>query len=147
MDQAPWGRSSSPGFQELLASQFHCVLQIPLPNWIHVRDTLTVWKRSSLCSLVFGDEEEEGSVDEVTYRYIPPEERLPTERVAPFIEKILQTHTDSNASRDSSSEKSPDGDDMETHAKQENRVSRKPRKQKQAFVDKAKEKSGYECPW
>ena len=92
VDQAPWGRSSSPYFQQQLATQFHCVLQIPLPNWIHVRDSLTVWKRSSLCTLVFtaDDDDEDGSNEEVSYRYVPPEERLPDERAAPFLLHLLK---------------------------------------------------------
>ena len=73
MDQAPWGRSSSPAFQEQLAAQFHCVLKIGLPSWLHVRDTLSVWKRSQVCSIVFeaedGDDDEEGD-EEYEYRYV-----------------------------------------------------------------------------
>ena len=69
MDQAPWGRSSSPEFQEQLAAQFHCVLKIGLPSWLHVRDTLSVWKRSQVCSIVFEaeDGDEEGD-EEYDYR-------------------------------------------------------------------------------
>jgi hypothetical protein len=70
VDQAPWGRSSSPEFQQLLASEFHCLLRIGLPSWVHVRDTLTVWKRSEKCPIVFGGEDE-GDTDEcVYYRYV-----------------------------------------------------------------------------
>ena len=90
--QAPWGRSSSPYFQQRLATEFHCVLQVPLPNWIHVRDTLTVWKRSILCTLVFAvdDEDDDESNEEVSYRYVPPEETLPNVRVAPFLLHLLK---------------------------------------------------------
>jgi hypothetical protein len=70
MDQAPWGRSSSSEFQEQLAAQFHCVIKVSLPSWLHVRDTLSVWKRSQVCSIVFeaedGDESDED--EEVEYR-------------------------------------------------------------------------------
>lgn len=65
VDQAPWGRSSSPEFQQQLMSEFHCLLKVALPSWLHVRDTLSVWKRSSRTTLVFaGDASEDDSVDE-----------------------------------------------------------------------------------
>ncbi|KAL7558789.1 hypothetical protein ACA910_018292 [Epithemia clementina (nom. ined.)] len=89
MPQAPWGRSSSPDFQQQLAADFHCILKIPLvPSWIHVLDTLTVWKRSNLCSLVFADDDNDN--EEATYRYIPPEERLPQVLAAPCLSHLLQ---------------------------------------------------------
>lgn len=73
MDQAPWGRSSSPDFQEQLAAQFHCVLKVGLPSWLHVRDTLSVWKRSKTCSMVFeADEGDEDGDEEYEYRYVSP---------------------------------------------------------------------------
>jgi hypothetical protein len=145
VDQAPWGRSSSLQFQERLATEFHCVLQIPLPNWVHVRDTLTVWKRSSLCTLVFAadEEDEEDEDEEVSYRYIPPEERLPSVRVAPFLRHLLPPG---------------EGTTVATVPKQappksvEAPVSLSPKKKKQhqppTGKEKArKEKDGYECPW
>jgi hypothetical protein len=64
MDQAPWGRSTSPEFQEQLAAQFHCVLKVSLPSWLHVRDTLSVWKRSQICSILFEAEEDDEEGDE-----------------------------------------------------------------------------------
>jgi hypothetical protein len=70
MEQAPWGRSSAPEFQEQLHAQFHCLLKISLTNWLHVRDTLTVWKRSQVCEMVFAadGEEEDDDDEEVEYR-------------------------------------------------------------------------------
>ena len=47
LDQAPFGRSSSNEFQQRLAGEYHCILKMKLENnWLHVRDTLSVWKRS-----------------------------------------------------------------------------------------------------
>mmetsp|Transcript_10233 Transcript_10233/g.28201 ORF Transcript_10233/g.28201 Transcript_10233/m.28201 type:complete len:401 (+) Transcript_10233:238-1440(+) len=102
--QAPWGRSSSPMFQQQLAADFHCVLRLPLqPGWLHVRDTLTVWKRSELCTLVFASSDDEGDNDkeedddgddeEVQYRYIPPEEQLPQSFAAPYLAHLLTQET------------------------------------------------------
>ena len=33
MEQAPWGRSSSPELQQMLAAEFHCLLKVSLPNY------------------------------------------------------------------------------------------------------------------
>eukprot|EP00554_Chaetoceros_debilis_P004935 CAMPEP_0194088342 /NCGR_PEP_ID=MMETSP0149-20130528/28743_1 /TAXON_ID=122233 /ORGANISM="Chaetoceros debilis, Strain MM31A-1" /LENGTH=317 /DNA_ID=CAMNT_0038771965 /DNA_START=69 /DNA_END=1018 /DNA_ORIENTATION=+ len=81
MDQAPWGRSSGPQFQQRLAAEYHCILKAKLTNWLHVMDTISVWKRSELCSIVFaGDEEDDNDSDEeVEYRHIPKDETLPTD--------------------------------------------------------------------
>lgn len=152
VDQAPWGRSSSPSFQERLATKFHCVLQIPLPNWIHVRDTLTVWKRSSLCSLVFGDEEEDESVEEAAYRYIPPEERLPMERAAPCVAHLLKgAKSNCSTSGALSTQKTTSSVMKESKATEPAFSSaskeKDTKKRKQTPIDKAKEKSGYRCPW
>jgi hypothetical protein len=59
MEQAPWGRSSSPEFQQRLASEFHCILKVELPNWLHTRDTISVWKRSTISTIVFAGEDED----------------------------------------------------------------------------------------
>jgi len=67
-DQAPWGRSSSPDFQEQLAAQFHCVLRMRLPGWLHARDSLSVWKRSETCQLVFAAEDSDDEDEVVEYR-------------------------------------------------------------------------------
>jgi hypothetical protein len=101
MEQAPWGRSSSPEFQQQLASEFHCLLRVSIPHWLHVRDTLSVWKRSSTCTMVYtADESDEDDHDnkedndnkedeEVTYRHIPIHERLPTDVAAPCLAHLL----------------------------------------------------------
>jgi hypothetical protein len=99
MDQAPWGRSSSPEFQQRLASEFHCILKVQLPsNWLHVRDSISVWKRTELCPIVFaveGNDDNDGEDDEdeevVEYRYIPPQEMLPSDLAAPCMAHLLPT--------------------------------------------------------
>lgn len=92
LEQAPWGRSTSAEFQQRLASEFHCLLKMQLPSWVHVRDTLSVWKRSELCTMVFAAEDEEGEDDEeVHYRHIPPEEMLPVNVAAPCLAHLLPT--------------------------------------------------------
>jgi hypothetical protein len=68
MEQAPWGRSSSPEFQQQLASQYHCLLRVGLPSWLHVSDTLSVWKRSEVCPIVFGGEREDDQDECLYYR-------------------------------------------------------------------------------
>jgi hypothetical protein len=91
IDQAPWGRSSSPEFQQRLASEYHCLLKAQLPNWLHTRDSISVWKRSETCAIVFAaDEEEDAEEDEeVEYRHIPPDERLPSDLAAPCLQHLL----------------------------------------------------------
>lgn len=89
MSQGPWGRSSSPQFQQQLATEFHCVLKLRLPGWVHVRDSLTVWKRSEICTIVFAAEEGDDEDDEVQYRHVPPEEQLPKGFVAPYLAHLL----------------------------------------------------------
>jgi hypothetical protein len=106
---APYGRTSSVPFQEYLYTHFHCILQYKLPlHWLHTNnDYLTVWKRSTdVTTIVYSndddddDEEEEDGhqtkndnnqnddddddddVDEVQYRHIPMEERLPVMNIA-----------------------------------------------------------------
>jgi hypothetical protein len=44
MDQVPWGRLLAPEFQERLLLEYHCLLKVELPNWLHGRDTISVWK-------------------------------------------------------------------------------------------------------
>ena len=101
-DQAPWGRSSSAEFQERLATEFHCVLCLELPNWLHTRDRLTVWKRSKTTTIVFAadeDDDDDDSDEEVEYRHIPVEERLPVNLAAPYLQHLLETTTDNNKER------------------------------------------------
>ncbi len=91
-DQAPWGRSSGSLFQQRLASEYHCILKAKLQSWLHVRDTISVWKRSQLCSIVFqGDENDfdNGDDEEVQYKYIPNEEILPVDIAAPCVQHLL----------------------------------------------------------
>lgn len=91
MDQAPWGRSSGPEFQQRLAAEYHCILKAKLTNWLHVRDTISVWKRTELCSIVFqGDEDDDDDNDEeVEYRHVPEDERLPSDTAAPCCQHLL----------------------------------------------------------
>ena len=95
-DQSPWGRSSSAEFQERLATEFHCVLCLELPNWLHTRDRLTVWKRSKTTTIVFAgdDDDDDDSDEEVEYRHIPVEERLPVNLAAPFLQHLFEATTD-----------------------------------------------------
>ena len=46
--QAPWGRTSTPEFQERLYTDYHCVLSIPLESFPFSRDFFTVWKRTAI---------------------------------------------------------------------------------------------------
>jgi hypothetical protein len=95
VDQAPWGRSSGPDFQQRLATEFHCILRAQLTNWLHVRDTISVWRRSETTSIVFdadGDDEEE----EVEYRHIPKDEVLPVDLAAPCMLHLLENKTSPN---------------------------------------------------
>ncbi len=95
VDQAPWGRSSSPEFQQLLASEYHCLLKVGLPNWFHTRDSISVWKRSTISTIVFAadddddDDTSEQEDEEVEYRHIPRDERLPINLAAPCLAHLL----------------------------------------------------------
>ena len=97
LDQAPFGRSSSSEFQQRLSAEYHCILKMKLENnWLHVRDTLSVWKRSETCCMAFGDDEDdddddddEDGTDEMEYKYIPPEEVLPVDVAAPCVAHLL----------------------------------------------------------
>ena len=91
-DQSPWGRSSGSLFQQRLVSEYHCVLKAKLQSWLHVRDTISVWKRSQLCSIVFQSDETDGVDDEeeVQYKYIPKDELLPMDVAAPFLKHLLK---------------------------------------------------------
>jgi hypothetical protein len=95
LDQSPWGRSSSTEFQERLSAEYHCILKMKLQNnWLHVRDTLSVWKRSETCAMVYENdsEDEDGSADEDHYKYIPPEETLPMDVAAPCVAHLLSNY-------------------------------------------------------
>ena len=89
LDQAPWGRSSSPDFQEQVAAQFHCILKAQLTNWLHVRDTISVWKRTQTSTIVFQGESEEDADEEDEYKHIPSDEILPIDIAAPCVKHLL----------------------------------------------------------
>ena len=89
MDQAPWGRSSGPDFQQRLASEYHCILKASLTNWLHVRDTISVWKRSVPCTIVFDAEDDDDDEEEIQYRHIPKDEILPVDLAAPCLAYLL----------------------------------------------------------
>ena len=90
MDQAPWGRSSGSEFQQRLHSEFHCLLKAKLKNWLHVKDTISIWKRTKCCSIVFqGGSDDDGSDDEVEYRHIPENEILPADVAASCVKHLL----------------------------------------------------------
>lgn len=96
VDQAPWGRSSGPEFQVRLALEYHCILKATLSNWLHVKDTISVWKRTKTCPIVFAadsDDDDEEEDEEVQYRHIPVEERLPTDVAAPCLAHLLREET------------------------------------------------------
>lgn len=95
MDQAPWGRSSSSEFQQRLAAEYHCLLKVSLPSWLHTRDTLSVWKRTNTTTIVFAaDEEDEDEDDEeYEYRHIPTDERLPIDIAAPCLQHLISPAT------------------------------------------------------
>lgn len=95
--QAPWGRSTSWKFQLELQKSFHLVLKCSLKSsWLHVRDTISIWKRTTvICAIVFAassddDDDDDGSnVEEVQYKHIPMEERLPIDVAAPCMQHLL----------------------------------------------------------
>lgn len=89
MDQAPWGRSSGAEFQQRLFSEYHCVLKAKLTNWLHVKDTISVWKRSKCCTIVFEAEDENDDNEESDYKYIPEDEMLPSDLAAPCAKHLL----------------------------------------------------------
>ena len=139
MEQAPWGRSSSPEFQQQLAADFHCLLQISLPSWLHVRDTLSVWKRSETCAIVFAaDEEDEDGDEEVEYRHIAAEERLPMDRVAPCLEHLLKFSSNQGPPSSKEAYKRP-ASAMEIEIKSSGK--------KQKKENQSETIEGYKCPW
>jgi hypothetical protein len=99
MEQAPWGRSSAPEFQQRLASEFHCLLKVELPNWLHTRDTISVWKRSTISTMVFAAEDDDDEDEEVEYRHIPRKERLPVNVAAPCLAHLLLPAPSSGAQK------------------------------------------------
>jgi hypothetical protein len=114
-DQAPWGRSSSNEFLERLSCEYHCILKMKLEsNWLHVRDTLSVWKRSDTCTMVFGDDDEDSS-EEVEYKYIPPDEVLPLDAAAPCVAHLLKKKAEKNTDANDVERKRKRKDDETQH--------------------------------
>ncbi|CAB9504753.1 expressed unknown protein [Seminavis robusta] len=93
VDQAPWGRTSAPTFQELLAKSFHCLLKASLPSWLHTRDSISVWKRTETCPMVFAGDNEDDEPEEDHYRHIPSEERLQSDIAAQCLLHLLHPPT------------------------------------------------------
>jgi len=89
MDQAPWGRSSGAEFQQRLYAEYHCILKAKLMNWLHVQDSISVWKRSKTCSIVFQGEGDDDHDEEVEYKHIPEDEKLPCDIAAPCAQHLL----------------------------------------------------------
>lgn len=113
MEQAPFGRSSSGDFQARLAAEYHCILKMKLEsNWLHVRDTLSVWKRSETSEMVFADGSDDEDAEEATYKYVPPEEVLPVDVAAPCVAHLLENSNESMHKVDVVASKRPswDGD-------------------------------------
>ena len=92
MLNAPFGRSSAPLYQQRLAGEYHCLLKASLQNYLHCKDTISVWKRSKRCTIVFEGENEESSDEETDYKDIPAEERLPLDLASPAWEHLLKFH-------------------------------------------------------
>jgi len=90
MLNAPFGRSSAPLYQQRLAGEYHCLLKASLQNYLHCKDTISVWKRSKRCTIVFEGENEESSDEETDYKDIPVEERLPLDVASPAWEHLLR---------------------------------------------------------
>ena len=90
---SPFGRSSSPEFQTKLGQDFHCLVKIELPSWPHEGQTFSVWKRTKMCEIVFGEGEGEGDDDddvfeEASFKNIPKSERLPLTVSSPALRHL-----------------------------------------------------------
>jgi hypothetical protein len=155
-EQAPWGRSSSPAFQERLAAQFHCILHVSLPNWLHTADRLTVWKRSPTTVIAYADDPsgpdaENDDMEEVLYRHIPKDERLPVDVAAPCVAHLLNVVVFDEKPLGPTNP-SPIPIKTEKKAKKHAKSSppkppkRKPSKSQTSLSPSAKEES-YACPW
>jgi hypothetical protein len=145
MDQAPWGRSSSPEFQQRLASEYHCILKAGLSNWLHVRDTISVWKRTETCTIVFAaGEDEEDEDEEIEYRYVLEAERMPTDAAAPCLLHLLQVgenrgHNGTSAVGDTDRDQSDGG--------REKRKTQIQSHDNSGDGESASLDGGYVCPW
>ena len=80
-----WGRSTDPRFQTTLAARFHKILQLPLPNWGTVSNSLTVWRRTRSV-VIEGDR----------YAHIPFKERIQPALAAPCVRHLLAARDDDN---------------------------------------------------
>ena len=80
-----WGRSTDPRFQTTLAARFHKILQLPLPNWGTVSNSLTVWRRTRSV-VIEGDR----------YAHIPFMERIQPALAAPCVRHLLAARDDDN---------------------------------------------------
>jgi hypothetical protein len=59
---------------------------------LHTRDTISVWKRSETCAIVFAADKEEDSPEEdeeVEYRHIPLEEQPSTNLATSCLQHLL----------------------------------------------------------
>jgi hypothetical protein len=156
---APWGRSTAPDFQERLLSEFHCLLTMALPNWLHTSDCLSVWKRSATTTIVFAAEDENDQDEEVEYRYIPLNERLPTDRAAPCLQHLLNSsskpapskHVGLPVDTTGNIPSKPVGLPVDTTGDISERRSGptalKSKKTTRDVDNKEEEASQYECPW
>lgn len=152
LEQAPWGRSSSPAFQERLAAEYHCILRATLPNWLHTADRITVWKRSPTTVISFEDDNNEtgsqqpdsGSMssregpEEVLYRHIPRDERLPVDTAAPCVAHLL---TEALTTEDR-----PQKNQTDSQSPSRKKNKRKNSKKKSKAPSVASE-GPYNCPW
>ena len=137
VDQAPWGRSSSPEFQDRLASEYHCVLKASLSNWLHVRDTISVWKRTKTCPMMFAADDDEEEDEEIEYRCIPAEERLPADVAAPILAHLLKGEA-SFASHSGSKQSMGHADEKSQNIMPEEAVG---------GVTPGSSNTEYTCPW
>lgn len=148
MDQAPWGRSSSSDFQERLIAEYHCLIKVEIPNWLHVRDTISVWKRSRTCTIVFAadsDDDGEDEDEEIEYRHIPYNERLPINLAAPCCAHLLPKvttgeGTDSNGKKQKNGTKEKEENEEEAAAEEEVPVVQKMRSNSSESSEGRKEK-------
>lgn len=149
LDQAPWGRSSSPEFQERLLSEYHCLLRVSLQNWLHTTDSLTVWKRSVTTTIVFEaeDDDEDKSDEEVEYRHIPVDERLPVDVAAPCLQHLLLSLK--NAGQHNAPSASIEESNDSGHSAHETKILHRKRHKvsDSTLLVEDENDSEYVCPW
>ena len=155
LDQAPWGRSSGAEFQERLAAEYHCLLRAKLPNWLHTVDSISVWKRSKTTTIVFAADSDDGdeSDEEVEYRHIPVEERLPVDVAAPCLAQLLLKPTRNKAKLEAHSSAKLDAVTRNDGEKKQEHSEGSKKKQKKFNSPLASrgidpmDNSTYACPW